>query len=180
MKLAKIAFVIILVISIIVILLTCIYEDYNAKEHEERIIDILEEVIPQEFLGSVETNENPSYEIDSFSYVGMLWIPKIDAKYPVLKEENEEKKFTFSMYTINNVDDKIILVANDDYGRIQGLKILKEYDTIYFKNMRGLKQEYIVTSITNKNEQIDNLEEDLVIKIKNYNSYLTIKGVLKK
>lgn len=179
MKLAKKAFVIILVISIIIILFACIYEDYNAKEHEKRIINILEEVIPEEFLGSVEENENPSYEIDSFSYVGMLWIPKIEAKYPILKEENEEKKFTFSMYTVNNIDDKIILVANDDYGRMQGLKMLQEYDTIYFKNMRGLEEEYIVTSITNKNEQIDNLEENLVIKIKNYNSYLTIKGVLK-
>lgn len=180
MKLAKIIFFVILVLSITIVLSACVYEDYNAKNHEAEVIDILESVIPEEFLGSVETNENPSYEIDSFSYVGMLRIPKLDAKYPVLKEESKEKKFTFSMYTVDNIDNQIILVANDDYGRLEGLKMLKEYDTIYFKNMRGLENQYTITSITNANEEINNFEENIVIKIKKYKSYLTIKGVIKQ
>lgn len=179
MKLTKIIFTVILIISIVGVLITLIYEVCNAKKQEQIVANILDNVIPKEFLGVVETSENPAYEINSISYIGIISIPKLDIKYPVLKEENEKKKFTFSMYSLEEAN-KIVIIANNDYGRIDILKMLREYDSISFKNMRGFEKQYIITSVTTENEQVNNFDEDIIIKIKDYDSYLTIKGIIKQ
>lgn len=97
MKLTKIIFTVILIISIVGVLITLIYEVCNAKKQEQIVANILDNVIPKEFLGVVETSENPAYEINSISYIGIISIPKLDIKYPVLKEENEKEIYIFNV-----------------------------------------------------------------------------------
>lgn len=83
------------------------------------------------------------------------------------------------MYSLEEAN-KIVIIANNDYGRIDILKMLREYDSISFKNMRGFEKQYIITSVTTENEQVNNFDEDIIIKIKDYDSYLTIKGIIKQ
>lgn len=178
MKILKIILLIMLVISIIGMLTIIVLYIYNGKVEQKKdneVVTKLEELIPENSLEVIDDNGNSTLEIDSFSYIGILEIPSLNLKLPILKEENENRKFT--LYVYKNTLEKLMLSSNNDYGLKKYLINLKEYDEIYFKNVRGQTKKYILTSVTNQNEELDSFNEDIIIKLTKYNSCLVLKGI---
>lgn len=178
MKILKAILLIMLSASIIGILSIITFNIYNKKleqKEDNKIVSKLEKLMPQNTLAVMENNENSILVVDSFSYIGILEIPSLDLKLPVLKEKAQNRKYT--LYAYKNSSEKLILLSDNDYGLKKYFIKLREYDEIYFKNVRGQKKKYILTSVTNQNEEIDNLTENIIIKLTKYNSYLVLKGI---
>lgn len=173
----------VIVIFSICIIVFLLFRNINMKkvqkDKDNEIISKMENLIPKESLGELEIGEGkPTLEIDSKSYVGMLNIDSLKLKFPV--QSIRDLSNDFALYLDDTTTDtKTVIVCEADYGRKKELMKLKEYDEISFITIRGNEYQYTITSITNIDEKIDDSEENLIIKIKDGNFCITIRGVLK-
>lgn len=182
MKIIKKILLIILIISIIIVCYLTyknITKIKNQPKINEKIIQELERLIPDEYLEPLgESDEMSTLEIESTSYIGIIDIPSLNLKIPISSSKSSENIFAPVVDDENSNSERMVLISNQDYGRIKELIKLKEYDEIIFKDVRGQKYKYLVSSVTNADEIEDGGNDNLILQLKNLTITVTVRGIL--
>lgn len=132
-----------------------IYTDKCAGNYSEDILKELESEIPElersSETGISENNEEQSNlqmsfkEIDNNQYIGIIHIPSLNVKLPVIKQWNYENLKSAPCLYSGNVTDNSMVIAGHNYSSHFGnLKQLSTGDEIYFIDVDGNLYSYTV------------------------------------
>lgn len=177
------------IISIVITILIAVYiiQNYNNNENLEKISKIINKNIE---LNSLYQTEKVSKKTNS--YIGKIYIEKIDLEYAVFSNFNEEilKISPCRFYGVNIGEKGNICIAGHNYNdnRFFGrLKELEIKDKIKLINLTGKEYEYIVfdTYETESNDMsvlknIKNYELTLVTCNNINNKRLIVKAYIKE
>lgn len=149
-----------LIVSALSLVVYNIYTDKAAEKQSHNIIVTLEEEISKHTpnntdlydIGSVNYDNGDSEAgtivINNNEYIGIIYIPTINIKLPVMKEWNYDNlKISPCRYTGNVSEDNLIIAAHNYSSHFGQLKNLIYDDEIYFIDANGKKYGYIVSSI---------------------------------
>lgn len=155
----KISSILLVILAIIaIILVTVIIIKFNKRNENEKA---LQEVVAKVETERPEENDKqiPYIEYGGYQVIGNIEIPKIDIKYPILVESNEDS-LTKSVARVG--DGKVnengnLCIAGHNYidGSMFGkIDKLEKDDEIYILDLYGNKQKYKVFDkyITNPND----------------------------
>lgn len=146
----KIQFIISIIITIIIVIY--IMQNYNNDENLEKISKILNKNIE---LNSLYETEKLNRKTNS--YIGKIYIEKINLEYAIFSSFNEEilKVSPCRFYGVNIGEKGNICIAGHNYndnrffGRIDELEIK---DKIILSDLEGKKYEYIVFNVFETDE----------------------------
>lgn len=144
-----------LIIAALSLVVYNIYTDNAAEKKSHEILMILEEEISErsqdsEFsiINKEDTEEKESILINNDEYIGIIHIPAINIKLPVMKEWNYDNlKVSPCRYTGGVTTDDLIIAAHNYSAHFGQLKNLIYDDEIYFIDVNGKRYNYVVSSI---------------------------------
>lgn len=123
-------FLIILTLSAIVVLGIIIFKQYEGKENSNQAIQVVAQ-IEEEFNNIENTNKKIEMEYKGYKVVGIIEIPSINIKYPILNKTNDnsmEYSITkFSGGEVNEIGNFVVAGHNylngTMFGKVDQLKI---------------------------------------------------------
>lgn len=121
---------------------------YNVWD-ENRAGRAAEQDLPkvQQLIAQQDTPE-PTALIDGYAYIGVLYIPAIEIRLPVLQEWSYPALRIAPCRYTGSVEDGSMVVAAHNYNRHFGkLNQLKSGDIVLFTDMSGEVHEYKVAQI---------------------------------
>ena len=144
-------FLIILLVVVILVTILLIVIKYGRNQiNEKRLSDVVEE------FNSKYDNENDSdtqisedIKIDDYTVVGIITIPKIDLKYPILdRTDNKGMKLSITKFwgnELNEIGNVTFAVHNNRYGTMFGkTKYLEKGDIIQITDKKNRTVDYEV------------------------------------
>ena len=139
-----------------------IHTDRNAGKYSEKVLQELEAELPElntatqfEEYDLSFNSEAESINIDSKSYIGIIHIPSLDLKLPVLSEWNYDNlKLAPCRYKGTVSDNSLIIAAHNYSSHFGKIKDLNQGNEIYFIDTNGTVHSYTVseTEIINGND----------------------------
>ena len=172
----------VLILSALLLLLYNRYEDANAGQEAESLLENVEAVIETKRIKVPVTSKRPDATpsttpldpqipvvmLDGYEYVGYVEIPILGLKLPVMSEWDYTrlKVAPCRQFGSSRTDDLVIAAHNyeNHFGR---LKELSEGDTIIFTDMEGVVNTYSVKKIETLNpnevDAVQNSGYDLVL-----------------
>lgn len=132
-----------------------IHTDRNAGDYAEKTLEEIESQMPElenpsetpEINGNqlIESELMDSAEIDGHSYVGIIHIPSLDIKLPVMSKWNYENlKLSPCLYSGSLKENSMIIAAHNYSSHFGKIKELKSDDEVYFIDMKGYVYAYKV------------------------------------
>lgn len=123
-------FLIILTLSAIVVLGIIIFKQYEGKENSNQAIQVVAQ-IEEKFNNIENTNKKIEMEYKGYKVVGIIEIPCINIKYPILNKTNDnsmEYSITkFSGGEVNEIGNFVVAGHNylngTMFGKVDQLKI---------------------------------------------------------
>lgn len=123
-------FLVILTLSAIVVLGIIIFKQYEGKENSKQAIQVVAQ-IEEKFNNIENTNKKIEMEYKGYKVVGVIEIPSINIKYPVLNKTNDnsmEYSITkFSGGEVNEIGNFVVAGHNylngTMFGKVDQLKI---------------------------------------------------------
>ena len=123
-------FLVILTLSAIVVLGIIIFKQYEGKENSNQAIQVVAQ-IEEEFNNIENTNKKIEMEYKGYKVVGIIEIPCINIKYPILNKTNDnsmEYSITkFSGGEVNEIGNFVVAGHNylngTMFGKVDQLKI---------------------------------------------------------
>lgn len=143
-----------------------IYADNSAEKKSHEILTILEEEINERLENnSISINANPtnndetsnkneSIVINDNEYIGIIYIPDINIKLPVMKQWNYDNlKISPCRYNGDVKYNDLIIAAHNYSSHFGQLKHLVCDDLVYFIDVNGKTHDYVIKSIEIVNGQ---------------------------
>lgn len=123
-------FLVILTLSAIVVLGIIIFKQYEGKENSNQAIQVVAQ-IEEKFNNIENTNKKIEMEYKGYKVVGIIEIPSINIKYPILNKTNDnsmEYSITkFSGGEVNEIGNFVVAGHNylngTMFGKVDQLKI---------------------------------------------------------
>lgn len=116
--------------------------------------ELLTELLTQMEMAPAETGETQpepvdtemtQKEIDGYSYIGYLSIPKLELELPVMSQWDYERlKIAPCWYSGSTKSDDLVLLAHNFYRHFGQLKKLEAGDLVSFTDMDGVSGCYAV------------------------------------
>lgn len=136
-----------------------IYTDKEAEKKSSDILVILEEKITQKSLENTETFnteitkvEAQPIKVENNDYIGIVYIPAINIKLPVLSEWSYDNlKIAPCRYNGNVADGEFIIAAHNYTAHFGKLKNLVCDDEVYFIDSSGEVYSFYVCDIESVN-----------------------------
>ena len=172
----------VLILSALLLLLYNRYEDANAGQEAESLLENVEAVIETKRIKVPVTSKRPDAApsttpldpqmpvvmLDGYEYVGYVEIPILGLKLPVMSEWDYTrlKVAPCRQFGSSRTDDLVIAAHNYEshFGR---LKDLSAGDTVTFTDMEGIVNTYCVEKIETLNpnevDAVQNSGYDLVL-----------------
>ena len=172
----------VLILSALLLLLYNRYEDANAGQEAESLLENVEAVIETKRIKVPVTSKRPDATpsttpldpqipvvmLDGYEYVGYVEIPILGLKLPVMSEWDYTrlKVAPCRQFGSSRTDDLVIAAHNyeNHFGR---LKELSAGDTVIFTDMEGVVNTYSVKKIETLNpnevDAVQNSGYDLVL-----------------
>ena len=172
----------VLILSALLLLLYNRYEDANAGQEAESLLENVEAVIETKRIKVPVTSKRPDATpsttpldpqmpvvmLDGYEYVGYVEIPILGLKLPVMSEWDYTrlKVAPCRQFGSSRTDDLVIAAHNYEshFGR---LKDLSAGDTVTFTDMEGIVNTYCVEKIETLNpnevDAVQNSGYDLVL-----------------
>ena len=130
------------------------YEDAHAGAEAQTVVQDLEEKVVEKTETAAEstpeemTAELPSVFVDGYDYVGVLTIPALDLRLPVMQDWSYPKLkiAPCRQYGSSRTNDMVIAAHNYEthFGKIGTLAV---GDEIRFTDMDGIVNEYVVNKV---------------------------------
>lgn len=122
----------------------------QSKELLQGVLEAIDEsvsIIPDNYINPGNT-EMKAVEIDAYSYVGYISIPTLSLELPVMADwDYSLMKVAPCRYSGSSKDNNLVIAAHN-YGRHFGNVLsLKPGDAVFFTDMEGNVNAYIVASI---------------------------------
>ena len=122
--------IIILVISAIILLVVIVYRYSQYQKNSQEAVAVAEK-IEEEFEQTLETNNKVEMEYKGYQVVGIIEIPKINIKYPILSETNEDSiQYSITKFAgedINSIGNFVVAGHNyldgSMFGKVKQLEI---------------------------------------------------------
>lgn len=122
--------IIILVISAIILLGVIVYRYSQYQKNSQEAVTVAEK-IEEEFEQTLETNNKVEMEYKGYQVVGIIEIPKINIKYPILSETNEDSiQYSITKFAgedINSIGNFVVAGHNyldgSMFGKVKQLEI---------------------------------------------------------
>lgn len=135
-----------------------IYTDKNAEDYSLKILEELEEQIPELVYPFDQTNVSGNQLVfdgemklltaDGRDYIGIVHIPSIDIRLPVMNKWNYDNlKLAPCRYSGGINEHAMIIIGHNYSSHFGKLKQLKENDDIYFIDANGNVYAYKVSEI---------------------------------
>lgn len=157
-----------------------VYTDYDAEKKSTEVVQIIEEKIvdkiPEDNYVAldksnnyyVDNSEMDTIVIEEEEYIGILEIPVLDLKLPVMREWSYPNlKISPCCYTGNIKEDNLVIAAHNYSSHFGNIKHLLPDDTIYFVDVNGIVHEFFVLSSEKLNgsdtEKMEEGEWDLTL-----------------
>lgn len=131
-----------------------IYSDKSAGNYSEKVLKSIEAEIPQlqtEYsnLNSdriIEERKIESIKIENNDYIGIIHIPSLNLKLPVMSEFSYENlKLSPCRYKGDINDNSIIIAAHNYSSHFGNIKDLTQGDKVYFIDVNGIVYSYKVS-----------------------------------
>lgn len=156
------------------------YEDKHASQTSQRVIQQMQ--IDIETIKK-QNEEMPIVEIEEYSYIGYLSIPRLDLELPVMADWSyKQLKIAPCRQTGSTVTDDLVIAAHNYRSHFGYIGSLNYNDRILFTNMNGETIEYAVQLIeqleANESDRMLFSEWDLTLYTCNYSgqSRITIRA----
>jgi sortase A len=155
-----------------------IYTDKSAGNYSEDVLQQLESEIPElekstEIINTEYTDlqidsKMDFKEIDNNEYIGIIHIPSLDVKLPVMSKWNYENlKSAPCRYDGNAADGSLIIAGHNYSSHFGNLKQLSSGDEVYFINVDGNVYSYSVAETelleSNDNQKLMSGQWDLTL-----------------
>ena len=172
----------VLILSALLLLLYNRYEDANAGQEAESLLENVEAVIETKRIKVPVTSKRPDAApsttpldpqmpvvmLDDYEYVGYVEIPILGLKLPVMSEWDYTrlKVAPCRQFGSSRTDDLVIAAHNYEshFGRLKDLSV---GDTVTFTDMEGIVNTYCVEKIETLNpnevDAVQNSGYDLVL-----------------
>ena len=172
----------VLILSALLLLLYNRYEDANAGQEAESLLENVEAVIETKRIKVPATSKRPDAApsttpldpqmpvvmLDGYEYVGYVEIPILGLKLPVMSEWDYTrlKVAPCRQFGSSRTDDLVIAAHNYEshFGRLKDLSV---GDTVTFTDMEGIVNTYCVEKIETLNpnevDAVQNSGYDLVL-----------------
>lgn len=139
------------------------YEDAQAGAEAQVVVQDLEQKLEQT-VSKAESTETPSDSeemlspelpvvmLDGYDYIGVISIPAIDIKLPVMSDWSYPKlKISPCREFGSSRTDDLVIAAHNYENHFGRLKELSEGDTVIFTDMEGIVNTYSVKKIETLN-----------------------------
>lgn len=170
----------IIVIGIIIVAMAVsgiIYEQVTLGSERQKTteaITLLEEILPNRTVGIMENRSNntmPSVEIYSRNYIGLLEVPKRNAKVPICAEWDKQKvAFVPCLLKGSVYDGSIIIGGADCEGQFDFLDEIEIDEQVLFTDVTGQEFSYKVVSVKHSNtaetEILESEKSDLTLFVR--------------
>ncbi len=131
------------IISFLMVLYTY-YEVNNAYIIANEVLNKVDLMIDRQQFENIE-----EVEILGEKYIGIIEVPSLNVRLPILKECNDENlKIAPCKYYSTKNNNAPIIIAGHNYPKFFGnIKYLKKGDSISFSSLNGNEHRYIVDKI---------------------------------
>ncbi len=157
-----------------------VYTDYDAKNKSYEVLQVIEEKIENEQVKNngivvdfesnhyVENTEMESVLIDGKRYIGVLDIPVLGLKLPIMEEWSYPNlKISPCRYKGSIKENNLVLAAHNYSSHFGNIKNLMSDDRVYFSDVNGVVYEFKVVNIEKLNGsdtvKMENGEWDLTL-----------------
>lgn len=128
------------------------YEDYQMFLNAQRVTALLEpkmlESFEQDFDLLSTDAEMPSQEIDGYAYIGILEIPSLALKLPIMDRWDQERlKISPTYYSGSYHLDNLVLCAHNSQAHFGKVNQIKLGDEIVFTSVDDKVIKYVVTNL---------------------------------
>lgn len=143
---------ILLIISAIIVGILIVIKYGKNQINEQKLSKIVEEIeIKQENI-KVEEKEKIKMEYEGYEIEGIIEIPKINIKYPIINQTNDEAmKVSITKFwgnDVNEIGNYTMAGHNNKDGTMFGkTKYLEIGESIFMTDLYGDKVEYIIFDI---------------------------------
>lgn len=154
----------------LILVLYNIWDADRAKKASDAIIERLDEAIP---YGESELpvygasgEELPTEEIDGYNYIGILEIPGLGLRLPVMETWDYERlKISSCRYSGSYYTEDMVICAHNYAKHFGSIKRMDIGDDVYFVTVEGKVYHYQVSNMetiepSEIGEMIDNAEDD--------------------
>lgn len=125
--------IIILVISAIILLGVIVYRYSQYQKNSQEAVAVAEK-IEEEFEQTLETNNKVEMEYKGYQVVGIIEIPKINIKYPILNKTNDDSmQYSITKFAggeVNSIGNFVVAGHNyldgSMFGKVKQLEIGNE------------------------------------------------------
>lgn len=125
-----------------------LWENNQAGDQAKKVINKLEQMRELESLPDPFNPTMMEVEIDGYLYIGTLEIPALGLSLPVMSEwDYSQLKIAPCRYVGSTKTDNLVIAAHNYESHFGRLKSLNDGDKIFFTDMEGVKNEYIVAAI---------------------------------
>ncbi len=133
-----------------------LWDGFRAEQSAREAVDFLEEQIPSENTLGLNSNEIPDYILnpnmdmpektkDGIKYIGILHIPSLDLKLPVISQWSYPNlKIAPCRYSGSAYLDNMVIAAHNYRSHFGLLDSLKKGDKMFFIDVDGNKFDYEV------------------------------------
>jgi len=127
-----------------------LWDNDRAYNEGTRLADIFTSKLSQQAASAAtpEPTAEPYFEIDGNQYIGLIAIPALNVKLPVLSTwSNPNMKLAPCRYTGTLADDNLVILAHD-YDRFFGrLQTLSAGTPVIFTDANGAAHNYTIAEI---------------------------------
>lgn len=131
-----------------------IHTDKNAGDYSRKVLRSIESDIPELQTTYDTLNSDPlidnslmeSVKIENNDYIGIIHIPSLNIKLPVMSEWNYDNlKLSPCRYKGDIKDNSMIIAAHNYSSHFGNIKDLTQGNEIYFIDINGIVYSYIVS-----------------------------------
>lgn len=123
------------------------WEAENAEEISQDIVEDVQSIIKEEKSGQPVANDSqmPTVEADGYDCIGILYLPVLDLKLPVLTDWSYEKLKKAPCHYYGSYYEKNFVIAAHNYKTHFGrLSELQKGDLVVFTDVNGIAHYYEV------------------------------------
>lgn len=132
-----------LVVIALLLFLFHMYEEQEANKTIEDVIDKIQDVDEDDFIGS---DDLPMVEIDGYYYIGYIHVPSIDLTLPVMAQWSEEGlKIAPGVYSGSILTNDCVIAGHNYAKHFSPLKYVSVGTEIIFTTFTGKSISYKVS-----------------------------------
>ncbi len=159
-----------LIVAALILVLYNLWDGKRAQEASDGIVAQLDKAIPDGEPGlpvyGVSGEELSAIEIDGYNYIGILEIPSLSLRLPVMENWDYERlKISSCRYSGSYCTEDMVICAHNYAKHFGSIKWMNMGDDVYFVTVEGKVYHYQVNNMetiepSEIGEMIDNTEND--------------------